>query len=478
MTSRLKHLELLKTYNFSVLVEDGGEQFLGKLLLTPEKSTIAITAERSQNRGFSDIGTETKQIICKTADETFLLENLSLFRLESKRAFSDGLGELWIFEIVFEIEFVCFSSFNLITIESVQGFSIHSERINRWIGFTETQRDITASYEGNDPLISRSNIGAENLVEFSETLSNIGNIKVSYNWTMYQNHLEFKAGLFFPPSLSIRFYECQSVLKTKEIYHKIYDFMAFATGSDFVVDRIDIAIGNALSSKTGSLYYSTEKFRPRTKSQKIFWPLGKDLLNTQPHLPLFPTSCFNRYFLLAEPTSKIWKKYSRYKRMANAEERFLGYFRLLERLCKKGGKTHLSEDILSELSKEIELSLTNKAVQRKHTKSFLKGLPRYNSSKYNMEKYIQMFYEQIPRELTDTWKLGKQEVKRICKLRNDISHANDYYTSEEEVLENEKFVEVLLVIAMCSELEIGIDESTRVVNRIDQYQVLTVLEKY
>ncbi len=137
--------------------------------------------------------------------------------------------------------------------------------------------------------------------------------------------------------------------------------------------------------------------------------------------------------------------------MENPEERFLGYFRILESLCFNK-KSYLDEVLLEKLSNRIKPYLIKVFGDKKSVTSFLKGLPRYNNSKYNTQKCILDFYLKIPVLLSGTWKLEKSNIGEICKLRNDITHANDYSISDSRLEENVKFIEVLLVFSLFEKL--------------------------
>ena len=105
----------------------------------------------------------------------------------------------------------------------------------------------------------------------------------------------------------------------------------------------------------------------------------------------------------------------------------------------------------------------------KNVKSFLNGIPSYNKSKYNTEKCIQDFFELLPNELSKNWKFTKRDIGDICKLRNDITHANDYYISEIEIEEKTKFLEVLLVLKLCTKIGLSLDIASKFIHFINGY---------
>jgi hypothetical protein len=106
---------------------------------------------------------------------------------------------------------------------------------------------------------------------------------------------------------------------------------------------------------------------------------------------------------------------------------------------------------------------------------FIKNLPRYNNSKYNTEKCIQDFYLSIPSDLTKNWKFQKKDIGFICRLRNDITHANDYYVSDVDLEEKTKFIEILLIFSLCSKIGIRHDITSKLIDRISGYKF--ILEK-
>ena len=245
--------------------------------------------------------------------------------------------------------------------------------------------------------------------------------------------------------------------------------MAFFIGNDFSVELVEIGFE---SGKQGALYYPSEKISPTHEPNDALFPLGKNLRFYFESLPSLPLSTFNSYMSLPESQISYFKKYLRYRRMENPEERFLGFFRILELLCLKKKKFLDDEKLLENLITRVKPYLIKKFGNPKNVTSFLKGIPRLNSSKYNTEKCIQDFYSKIPSRIVEKWKLKKSDIGAICKLRNDITHANDYYASEFEIEEKSKFIEILLVLALFEKIDIDLTISSEVIHRIPGYNII------
>ncbi len=467
MTFDLKQLYLHEDYEFNVVVKDGSNSFAGKLSLTPQECTVTIMGEQTSNRRCSIGWNNVDELICRDLNKIFILKNLVVPRRRESTvtSYPDHIG---FFEITFSIGFVLFLPSGHTSNVSVDSISIHSESISAWIGNTQTQEDIILSHNRNKSLFDNPPILDEFIQQANENVV----IGVSYNLSIYYSSPEFKSGITFPPTLIGAYRYGLSANEVKSEYDKIYNFISFFVGRDFVPEKIDIGYHACSFPTSGSLYFPTSRFNQRSKKSTVFFPLGKNLRFDQLGLPPFPLEAIGSYFTLPESELEIWRKYAYYSRMANPEERFLGYFRLLEKLCFNT-KTFLDESKLSEVLVRVKPYMVRRFEDKENINSFLKGIPRYNQSKYNTSKCIQDFYKTIPKERVETWIFRKGDIDKICKLRNDISHANDFSLGENSLLECENFVHVLLVLAMCSKLQISIDVSSHVVTRIDGYDFIT-----
>lgn len=467
MVFDLKNLELSKTYKFDVVVEDGNERFAGKLNLTPEKITITIMGEQNDERNCAIGWGDIDQIVCNDLNKKFFLYDLK-FAGGRSSAICHYPKPIGYFESTFNVGFVVFCPSSTLKDNAFHTISIHSETICDWIGNTETQEEIIRSYHRKEPVFDNP----DKLIEFIINISGIGKLGVSYNWSIHSSSPDFKSGILFPPSLVVGFYKAINAKEVKRQYDRIYNLFALLTGDELSTSKIDIGYIGPGINNTGSLYYPSRTVKKRYSNSPIFFPLGKNLRFDQLGLPPIPLEIFNNYFALSDQEVEYWNKYIKYKRMENVEERFLGFFRILETLCFKK-KVYLDEELLAELCHRIKPYLIKKFNDRKSVKSFIKGLPRYNGSRYNTEKCIQDFFKSIPCELTNDWRFQKQDIGSICKLRNDITHANDYYVSESEIEEKAKFIEILLILSLCLKIGLGLDITAKLIDRINGYHLIT-----
>jgi len=461
MSFNIKSLELKENYTFDVIVEDGEERFIAKLELAPERISLTIRGEINEERNYSFGWGNIDQLTCHDVNKTFILYNLKFTHGQSN-VLSHYPKYNAYFETTFDVSFLIYSesSFD----DSFCSIDIHSDAISKWVGNTETQEEIIDSYHRKEAIFN----SPDKLQEFNISINGIGILGVAYNLSMHSSSPDFKSGINFPPSLIYQFSNEISGIKMEQEFEKTYNLLAFLFGNDFIINKV-----NVLNTyrKRCSLYYPSRKLWPQYGNRLIFYPLGKDIRFNTLDIPSLSLEVFNTYFSLSSIESGYWKKYIKYKRMHNIEEQFLGFFRILETLSFKK-KHFLDEAILASVCSKAEPYLIKKFGDKKNVKFFVKGLSRYNESKYNTEKNIQDFYLSLPKIITAQWEFDKNSIGLICKLRNDMTHANDYYLDESEIYAKTKFIEVLLIISMCKKIGISLSDLEKVINRIDGYHLL------
>lgn len=464
----IETLDLTESYQFNVTVEVGQNKFAAKLELSPEKITFTIMGEEDNERNCALGWENVDRLICSKTNQTFILHDLQFVKGES-RVINFHPNMIGFFENTYEVGYLIFSPTIIYEDNKFSSISIHSTTIEKWIGNTHKQEEILKAYHNKEPIMDNP----DKLNEFHIELDNIGLLGVSYHLSIHSSSPDFSSGINFPPSLIIGF---NNLLTSKEIkikFDKVYSLLSFFIGNDFVVNRVDVGCNTGtFGSSNGSLYYPSKDTHPKDEQRYVFFPLGMNIRFDSLGLPPLPLDTFNSYFSLSTEQIGYFSKYLKYKRMNNTEEKFLGFFRILETLTFKK-KSYLDEKLLSELSIKAKPYLIKKFGDNKSVTSFLRGLLRYNNSKYNTDKCIQDLYKKLPKSLTDKWKFARSDIANICNLRNDITHANDYYADEREVQEKTKFVEVLLIHSLCEILGVSFSILESLSYRIEGYHLIT-----
>lgn len=456
----IKILELNKKYSFDVRVQDGENRFAGRLELSPDKVTLTVKGEATEGRecsfGFSD----TDEVWCDGYTKSYILKNLKMIRAQSGVLEHNKIG---FFEYVYEVGYLAYFTGRVHQGQKFRGFSVDFEEAKSWIAHTNTQEKILKHYE-EKKLFNDKDFDP---TQFMVPLQGVGHIILGYNVSAHYSASDFSSGVHFPPSLHLLLSKEQPLDDLKELYDRLYNLMSFIIGNDISVNSLEIALDTTMySTMKASLYYPHTEYCRQRKSRYPLYPLGRDLRFDTFRYPEFDISAFDRFFSLDIDDSSKWKKYRKYRDMSSVEERFLGYFRLLESLTYKS-KNYLDEEILGSLIDKFKSCLVRKFDDNKSVNSFLKGLPRYNGSKYNTAKCISDFYKSLPAEIRDKWIFSNSDIAGICKLRNDITHANDYHESDNTLYKKSIFIETLLVFALYEKLGIPSDKVAPIIHRLD-----------
>ena len=183
-----------------------------------------------------------------------------------------------------------------------------------------------------------------------------------------------------------------------------------------------------------------------------------------------PTALFDKYYQLSGDDQSIFVKYSRYKRLDSSEERFLGFFRLLEKL------TFFKKFYVSEDSLDRVLCISDKYLKKrldgkpKDIVNFIKRAKRLNGSKNNTEACLREFYESLPEDIKNNLNIEDPNFYDICKLRNDITHANDYVIDDIELLSYDRFIHSLLFLSLMKKLEIPYEACLPIINKLNYFK--------
>lgn len=455
--------ELGKSYEYQVAVEGAQGTFAGSLKLTPEKITLRVSGDEQIDRRWGEFkGWELKSIKCVGFKCNFLLFDLHIishgsFGLEHR----PSTVQHFEVEYVASYAVIC-SSGQLET--DIREVHLFSPSLRNWVGHTEKQEEIMHDQLAGSAVGLKSPFGDFDTREFSVDIDGLGEVCVNYNLKATASPLEFTVGVQFPPSFCICSDEQILPEDVMQLYQKSYSFLSLLHGRELSIDKI-LLVGVDAYSSNAYLYYPKPALLEYEASSYSLFPLGHNVRFDSLGLPSLPLESIATYFSEGYKYSEKWGKYIKYRRMSNVEERFLGYFRLLESLTK-ASKTFLDAELLSVQVARIEKIMVKIFGDQRAVRGFLRGIGRYNNSKYNTEKCILDFYNKLPGEIRKNWRLKQDAITAICKLRNDISHANDYFEKSDDLLSKCAFVESLLIIALLETVGIPIAVGAKIIHRL------------
>jgi len=466
-----KEFDLSKKYEFRVSVNGEVGCFSAELKLSPEAITLRISGDQVGLRRWGHTRWELESLECFGLGWNFVL-----FDLHCVRSGSFSVGEMLGTVMHFEAEYVAgYAVISSAGDPSLDMRSIHllSPSLEKWVGYTEKQQEIIDNQVSGSRVGLISDFEGFDTTEFCISVKGEAEIVVNYNIIAKASPFEFEVGVRFPPSFCV-FSESQILPRdVMQLYQKTYAFLSLLHGHELQIDRIELCGDDPRSGNT-YLYYPKPTLSAYELSSYSWFPLGHNLRFDSLGLLSFPFESISKYFSKEYAASDKWSKYLKYRRMKNVEERFLGYFRLLESLTKTT-KSFLDPDLLKVQVTRVESIMVRIFGQRKEVKGFLRGIERYNNSKYNTEKCILDFYKKLPEEVLNGWFLKQDAITSICKLRNDISHANDYFENNDDLLSKCAFIESLLIIALLETVDVPVSTTAKLIGRMPGSHHLTAV---
>ncbi|UZD95758.1 hypothetical protein LOY64_01735 [Pseudomonas corrugata] len=455
-------INLDKDYEFRVAVKGLVGSFSAVLKLSQSLISIRISGDQVGLREWGNTEWELESLECVGLGWSYLL-----FDLHCTRSGSFAVGEMLGNVTHFEVEYTAkYAVVSRQTVREMDFRSIHlySPSLARWVGYTEKQQEIVEDQVSGSRVGLVSNFDNFDTTEFCIDNEDGDQVALNYNIRGNASPFDFEVGVRFPLSFCV-FRESQIKPKdTLALYQKCYSLLSLLHGQELVMDRIELSEDGARNGEA-FIYYPKPAPSFDDYTSYSWYPLGHKLRFNDLGLSPFPLESIGTYFSGSYQLSEKWAKYLKYRRMSSVEEKFLGYFRLLESLTKTS-KSFLDSALLSKQVKRVQKLMIKIFGNEKEVKNFLRGIDRYNNSKYNTEKCMIDFYKKLPVKVVGGWRLKQGDIKSICKLRNDISHANDYFESNDDLLAKCIFVESLLIVALLDTVGVPISTSAGLIFRL------------
>ncbi|WP_284079888.1 HEPN domain-containing protein [Acinetobacter nosocomialis] len=449
---------LKNEYFIDVKVRDGESIYAGKLHLTPKDCYIEIFTERETSDNFCF--SETLTCSSNYPATTFKLFGLKLIYKSSTLLEVQETNQIWSLNIKFEIKYILISQMMNLDNKKVYSFSLKSNFLKKWTMHTKTQSEILNS------LYKRDDSRNWNFIEFDQEIQNYGDIGIYYSTTEFTSIEELNAGIEIIPEMRMTFLNNLEMEDIYKEYLHLYQLLTVFNGSDFKVDTIEVQIDDWHPRSLAYLYFPS--YQGEDKFNFTLLPLGKDIVFKLQELSTLPLNCFNTYYNLTEEKKELFKRYLNYKRLTSIEDKFLGYFRLLEKITFKK-EPYVDKELLENLLDRAKSFVAKKLNTRNKTvKALNQRIIYMNQSKLNTEKCIGDFFNSIPEEILSTFKYGKNDLNKICKLRNDITHANDYIVTDSDLYQYTVFINSILFLAFINILEIPLETCIPIANRLNR----------
>lgn len=454
---------LSESYELKVLVPCGENNFMGLIKMNPYSITLQVNGEESLSRKYSYGFENIEKLECA---EYINGRSVILYGLEFKggsrsRITSPSGDSVVHFKAEYEASYSIIGFFSHPNYQFFSGISVSSKCIREWASITKRQQNILLNLSRGEGVFDQDE---ELLCELSRPIGDDLFLSVDYSPSASFSLDDLSCSNNLHISMNLLFCNGLSSAEVYEKYLDLYSLMFFVMGGHLDIEKILIH-GNYNREEIFLFYPQLKRKKVSQNNYKLF-PLGKDLFDPSLGLPAFPDTAIENYFLLNRSDREIFYKYLRYRGMESAEERYLGFFRLLERLCHVR-KNFVDPSKLDKLIRKSKPFLTKYFDgDTRNITSLLAKLKHSNKNKYNTLSCMQKFYARFPEGHDDKLMYNKDSLVELCKLRNDITHANDTEIEQLEMEGKTTFIEMLLVYALFEKIGIGFEITKKIIYRM------------
>ena len=393
----------------------------GKLNINQKKIILIMYGELNAKSSYKSNRTFKKLICTNYLNSNFILLDVKLFKSQNSRL-NENIGS---FYDEYEVSEILFNSKNNVKIDNFIQLSFSSKDLQKWIQTTNLQRKILDNYL----------LKEHNNIDLKEVVIDIENMYliIHYPTTRYLDSSNNRAGIKFKPTINLSFQQEVSFEYIRKKYFELLNLLYLVFGYDLNIDEI-----NLLNDESSFSYFYKQKL-DRTYDKNVFIPLGHNLKFNN-NIMETPLSIFLYYFKLDDYKKSFFKVFRKYKMFHYTEDKFLGYFRILENLMFDK-KEKFTESYMKIYLENINLSDEEKLEEKSKLE---KNLDKSIIDRKEKIKFI-VFHNKFINVVSDNYKLKVNftDVEEIVKLRNDISHFNDYKITQNNL---EKYIDYLEIL--------------------------------
>lgn len=443
--NEIKELLLDDIYNLDVNVIYKNDKYSGTLNISKKKIQLSFSFEENSIFTCNDF---YKYLSCEfQLNYKINLYNLSLEKSSWKTISRQG-ENIHFNEYLFDVEYLFFDKVGM-GIDSLQSFysiRIISDDISEWLGNTNKQFNLLTKQKN------------ENATEFICKIDDDMHIILSYSKSFYRK--ELSEGTTLTPELVILFSSEKNIEYIHKKINQLKDLFNFIIGRNIKFDKI-------LLNNDESFFYK-DIYEEKKSYSYVFFPNTKNI--RFPYLNYeFDFNIFIDYFNLTNHKRNLFREFIKYRTFSNSEESFLGYYRILEYLTIK--KKKYFETVDNNFINRIK-NILKKNNQKKTVDSFISRCVKLNNTKYNTQKCFSDFFKSIDIEIKEKLNFDILILEDISKLRNDITHLNEYNTDAKTLTKYNAILEFLLILFLLRLLKVNDKTINILSNRYDKFHLI------
>jgi hypothetical protein len=242
--------------------------------------------------------------------------------------------------------------------------------------------------------------------------------------------------------------------QVKIIISEIISFFYALTGYSVMIEKAYLSFPSFTGQEP--LYLSGSNFIGKgVQNKDILICYNSDHLFDKDQEPIFPIDSIHTYFCMENEKKDVFKKFNLYDIIANKEDKFLGLFRVVEKLAYTES-LYVEGELLNTPLENLKRDLITKGVKASIAKKLIGRFSKVNTQKINAESAILKFLKSLGEETYKEIKHLEVEIPKLVKLRNEMTHCKPYSLKENEI---ERFT--LILNYLCTLLlwrEIGLSE--------------------
>lgn len=376
--------------------------------------------------------------------------------MEFKESSVMFIGQMESFrDYTFAAKGVIHSRVNLNDVDRYQALSFYSNGINQWLGNTiKLNKIINGSVANQLPT-------QEDLLEFERDIKGVGILAGYYSYEYGGLEGIHTVGMSVMPHVNLHFEKVVDLNGLVEHYINLYMIMRFLHGKYLDFTNVRVYLAGMARQVEASLYFPEKRNSKRELYDVMPLPYSSPYQDGSESN--FPLHIFDRYFDPEnEEVNLLIKRFINYTLIDSDEEKFLGFYRVIERVTFKQSY-FIDELVLSNLFDRSRKILQNK-LQGVSISKFRRAVLKANKSKANTEACIRDYIKRLPSDFIANLGLGKIKVDEICKVRNDMTHQPFFSISAQKLFDCMNVAKILSAIILMVELGIPFEQIEQTAN--------------
>ncbi|MEN4697009.1 hypothetical protein [Pantoea agglomerans] len=355
----------------------------------------------------------------------------------------------------FTAEGLLFSRVNLNCINEYQTLGFYSKGTDAWLGNTSKLNEII-----NDGFMGKVP-EQESLVEFERALKNVGVVGAYYSYKYGGLGTIYTVGMSVAPHITLRFDHSVDLNGLIDKYIDLYMLMRFLTGDRLNFTSVYVHLKSGFNNEDVK-FYLPEKNNTGSKLNNAMSLLYSSSYHDDSEKK-FPLHIFENYFSDEDKEINLLiKKFVNYSLIDSEEERFLGFYRILERVTFKQS-FYVDEAELSALLDRAK-GILQKKFEKLSVSKFKRAIIRANKSKESTETCVRHYIKSMPEGFVNRMRLNEIKIDELCSVRNSMTHQPFFSVSEAKLHDCVITAKLLVSIILMSKLGVSYNLIEEVAN--------------